>query len=150
MKRSIPFVGFLLLAPAMYFSRSVPGLDTDVAAGVLGLVAAQRLFKMLTDEHASPEESGHDLLMATLLLSAAACSKMSLVVFAAVSFVQCPLTLDYNVLLGLLDEIEIGMVEDGTAIGMAMSDIRSQPGPLTMGPSGHFASSVHTSTIDRV
>ncbi len=46
--------------------------------------------------------------------------RLGLVVFAGVSFVQCPLTLDYDVLLSLLDEIEIGMVEDGTAIGMAI------------------------------
>ncbi|MBN1825807.1 MAG: VWA domain-containing protein [Candidatus Eisenbacteria bacterium] len=46
--------------------------------------------------------------------------QLGLVVFAAVSFVQCPLTLDADVLLGLLDEIRIGMVEDGTAIGMAI------------------------------
>jgi Ca-activated chloride channel family protein len=46
--------------------------------------------------------------------------RMGLVAFAAISFVQCPLTLDREVLLGLLDEIRIGMVEDGTAIGMAI------------------------------
>ncbi|MFH1277544.1 MAG: VWA domain-containing protein [Candidatus Eisenbacteria bacterium] len=46
--------------------------------------------------------------------------RIGIVVFAAVSFVQCPLTLDYEVLLGLLDDIHIGMVEDGTAIGMAI------------------------------
>lgn len=45
---------------------------------------------------------------------------LGLVVFAAISFVQCPLTLDYEVLLSLLDEIQIGMVEDGTAIGMSI------------------------------
>ncbi len=45
---------------------------------------------------------------------------LGLVVFAAISFVQCPLTLDYEVLLSLLDEIKIGMVEDGTAIGMSI------------------------------
>ena len=30
---------------------------------------------------------------------------------------QCPLTLDYGVLLRFLDQIEIGMIEDGTAVG---------------------------------
>jgi Ca-activated chloride channel family protein len=34
--------------------------------------------------------------------------------------VQCPLTLDHEILLELLDEIRIGMVEDGTTIGMAV------------------------------
>lgn len=46
--------------------------------------------------------------------------RLGLVVFAGASFVQCPLTLDYPVLLDLMDEIKIGMMEDGTAIGMAI------------------------------
>jgi Ca-activated chloride channel family protein len=46
--------------------------------------------------------------------------RMGLVAFASISFVQCPLTLDHEILLELLDEIRIGMVEDGTAIGMAV------------------------------
>ncbi len=46
--------------------------------------------------------------------------RLGLVVFAGASFVQCPLTLDYDVLLELMSEIRIGMIEDGTAIGMAI------------------------------
>ncbi|MBM3262699.1 MAG: VWA domain-containing protein [candidate division Zixibacteria bacterium] len=48
--------------------------------------------------------------------------RIGMVVFGGRSFTQCPLTLDYNVLLGLLDQIEIGMIEDGTAIGMGMAN----------------------------
>jgi len=48
--------------------------------------------------------------------------RIGMVVFAADSFTQCPLTLDYNVLLGLLDSVEIGMIDDKqTAIGMAIA-----------------------------
>ncbi|MFC1620855.1 VWA domain-containing protein [Candidatus Omnitrophota bacterium] len=48
--------------------------------------------------------------------------RIGLVVFSGVSFTQCPLTLDYGVLLDLLDKIEIGMIEDGTAIGTAIAN----------------------------
>lgn len=47
--------------------------------------------------------------------------RIGLVVFAGQSFTQCPLTLDYNVLLRLLEEVDTGMVEDGTAIGMGIA-----------------------------
>jgi Ca-activated chloride channel homolog len=47
--------------------------------------------------------------------------RIGMVVFAGRSFTQCPLTLDYNVLLGLLEEIQIGLIEDGTAIGMGIA-----------------------------
>ncbi|GAG47459.1 unnamed protein product, partial [marine sediment metagenome] len=46
--------------------------------------------------------------------------RIGMVVFAGNSFTQCPLTLDYSILLSFLDEIETGMIEDGTAIGMAI------------------------------
>lgn len=48
--------------------------------------------------------------------------RIGLVVFARESFTQCPLTLDYGVLLDLLEKIDIGMIEDGTAIGTAIAN----------------------------
>lgn len=48
--------------------------------------------------------------------------RIGLVVFAKESFTQCPLTLDYNVLLDFLDNVTFDMVEDGTAIGMAIAN----------------------------
>ena len=47
--------------------------------------------------------------------------RIGMVVFAGVSFTQCPLTLDYDVLLEFLSEIEIASrTWDGTAIGVAL------------------------------
>jgi Ca-activated chloride channel family protein len=48
--------------------------------------------------------------------------RVGLVVFAGQSFTQCPLTLDYGVLTSFLDEIDFGMIEDGTAIGLALAN----------------------------
>lgn len=47
--------------------------------------------------------------------------RLALVIFASKAFTQCPLTLDYNILRGLLDQVQLGMIEDGTAIGMAIA-----------------------------
>ncbi|GAO31071.1 BatA protein [Geofilum rubicundum JCM 15548] len=47
--------------------------------------------------------------------------RMGLVIFAAESFTQCPLTLDHNVLTNLFRDVKIGMLEDGTAIGMGLA-----------------------------
>lgn len=46
--------------------------------------------------------------------------RMGLVVFAGQSYTQCPLTLDYEILRNLLNKAEIGMIEDGTALGTAI------------------------------
>ena len=48
--------------------------------------------------------------------------RIGMVVFAGRSYTQCPLTLDYGILLAFLQQIEIGMIEDGTAIGMAIAN----------------------------
>lgn len=47
--------------------------------------------------------------------------RIGLVVFAGESFTLCPLTSDYSVLVELLRDVEIGQLEDGTAIGDALA-----------------------------
>ncbi len=48
--------------------------------------------------------------------------RIGLVVFARQSYTQCPLTLDYDVLTQLADDIRIGMIKDGTAIGLGIAN----------------------------
>ncbi len=48
--------------------------------------------------------------------------RIGLVIFARDSFTQCPLTVDYSVLLNLLSQVKSGMIEDGTAIGNAIAN----------------------------
>src|SRR3989304_1011865 len=47
--------------------------------------------------------------------------RIGLVVFAGRAYTQCPMTLDYEMLLQLLEKVEIGMIEDGTAIGSGIA-----------------------------
>lgn len=49
--------------------------------------------------------------------------RIGLIVFAAESFLQCPLTIDYGVLKELLNQVDIVSEKyDGTAIGMAIAN----------------------------
>ena len=49
--------------------------------------------------------------------------RIGLLVFAGESFIQCPLTVDKDVLLSLMDEIQVAEQSyDGTAIGMAIAN----------------------------
>lgn len=48
--------------------------------------------------------------------------RIGLVVFAKTSFTQCPLTLDYGVLKSFLAQVDFGMVDDGTGIGIALAN----------------------------
>ena len=47
--------------------------------------------------------------------------RIGLVVFARQAFTQCPLTNDHSLLLQFLEKVDFGMVEDGTAIGLALA-----------------------------
>lgn len=47
--------------------------------------------------------------------------RIGLVVFAADAVTQCPLTLDYGLLTKLVDQVDFGMLDDGTAIGMGLA-----------------------------
>jgi Ca-activated chloride channel family protein len=47
--------------------------------------------------------------------------RVGLVVFSGQAFTQCPLTLDYGIVKDLVESVEPGMVEDGTAIGTALA-----------------------------
>ncbi len=47
--------------------------------------------------------------------------RIGLVLFASKTFLQCPLTLDHDVLKRLIDESKVGMIPDGTAIGSAIA-----------------------------
>jgi Ca-activated chloride channel family protein len=46
--------------------------------------------------------------------------RVGLVGFAATAFTQCPLTLDHDALDELIESLDFGMAEDGTAIGMGL------------------------------
>lgn len=47
---------------------------------------------------------------------------IGLVIFAGESFTQCPMTTDHKILLNLLNDIDFGMIEDGTAIGLGLAN----------------------------
>jgi Ca-activated chloride channel homolog len=59
--------------------------------------------------------------VATEFISGRRYDRIGLVVFSGESFTQCPLTTDHAVLINLMREVESGMIEDGTAIGMGLA-----------------------------
>jgi Ca-activated chloride channel family protein len=47
--------------------------------------------------------------------------RVGLVAFAGEAFTQAPLTLDHHVIVDLLSQLDVGMIEDGTAVGMGLA-----------------------------
>jgi len=58
--------------------------------------------------------------------------RLGMVIFGEEAYTQCPLTLDYDVLIQLLDHVSIGIAGDATAIGdglaLSVKRLRDQPG----------------------
>jgi Ca-activated chloride channel homolog len=89
------------------------GLDIVLAVDMSGSMAA-RDFEPLNRLQAAKE-------VLREFITSQRNNRLGLVAFAAQAYTVCPLTLDYEVLLRLLDHLEIGLTTDGTAIGMAIA-----------------------------
>ena len=47
--------------------------------------------------------------------------RLGLVVFSGEAFTQCPLTMDHQIVTDFLSSLQVGMLADGTAIGMGLA-----------------------------
>lgn len=92
---------------------STEGIDIVLALDISGSMLA-RDFK--------PDRLEASKDVATEFISGRPYDRIGLVVFSGESFTQCPLTTDHAVLINLLREIQSGMIEDGTAIGMGLAN----------------------------
>ena len=91
---------------------STEGIDIVLALDISGSMLA-RDFK--------PDRLEASKNVATEFISGRPYDRMGLVVFSGESFTQCPITTDHAVLINLLREIQSGMIEDGTAIGVGLA-----------------------------
>ena len=89
------------------------GIDIMIALDISGSMLAQ-------DFKPNRLEASKDV--AIEFISGRETDRMGLVVYSGESFTQCPLTSDHAVLVNLFNDIESGMIEDGTAIGMGLAN----------------------------
>ena len=88
------------------------GIDIVMALDVSGSMLAQDL---------QPDRLQAARKVAAEFITDRSNDNIGLVIFAGESFTQCPLTTDHKVLLNLLNEINFGMIDDGTAIGLGLA-----------------------------
>jgi len=90
------------------------GIDIILALDISGSMLAED-FKPANRINVAKSE-------AIKFISGRKSDRIGLVVFAGKSYTQCPLTLDYDILKKLVQEVEVGMIQDGTAIGLAIAN----------------------------
>lgn len=93
-------------------NTTTEGIDIVLALDISGSMLA-RDFK--------PDRLEASKDVAIEFISGRPYDRIGLVVFSGESFTQCPLTTDHAVLINLMQEVESGMIEDGTAIGMGLA-----------------------------
>jgi len=112
---SIVFVIAVLARPQSsnsFRDEKVEGIDIMMALDISGSMMAED-FKPNRLEAAKE--------VASEFIKGRDNDKIGLVIYAAESFTQCPLTTDHNVLQNLFKDIKLGLLEDGTAIGMGLA-----------------------------
>jgi Ca-activated chloride channel family protein len=92
---------------------STEGIDIVLLLDISGSMLA---------EDFNPNRIGAAKQVAEEFIDGRTNDRIGLVIFAAESFTQCPLTTDYAVLESLLKEVKNGMITDGTAIGLAIAN----------------------------
>jgi Ca-activated chloride channel family protein len=88
------------------------GIDIVMANDISGSMLAE-------DFHPNRIEAAKKV--ATEFIEGRVNDRIGLVIFSGESFTQCPLTLDHQVLINLLQQVKSGMIEDGTAIGSGLA-----------------------------
>ena len=113
---------FALAALIVAFSRPQTGVTNEtVSAEGIDIVLAIDVSSSMLAEDLEPNRLEAAKEVAAEFVEGRRNDRIGLVVFAAEAFTQVPLTLDYSVITDLLGQMEVGMIEDGTAVGMGLA-----------------------------
>jgi len=111
-----------LTALIMAFARPQSGVTAEsVTSEGIDIVLALDLSSSMLAEDLEPNRIEAAKQVAADFVQGRRNDRIGLVVFAGDAFTQAPLTLDYGVVTTLIGELEVGIIEDGTAIGMGLA-----------------------------
>ena len=114
--------GLALTAFIVALARPQTGITTEnVLTEGIDIVLALDVSSSMLAEDLEPNRLEAAKAVATDFVTGRRNDRMGLVAFAGQAFTQAPLTFDYGVVQSLLGELDIGMIEDGTAVGMGLA-----------------------------
>ena len=122
--RHVPAVLRLLALAALIvaFARPQTGVtDETVVTEGLDIVLALDVSSSMLAEDLVPNRIEASKEVAASFVSQRTNDRIGLVIFGGKAFTQAPLTLDHSVVTTLMSELQVGMVEDGTAVGMGLA-----------------------------
>lgn len=122
--RHVPAVlrGLALACLVTALARPQTGVTgEDVTAEGIDIVLALDVSSSMLAEDLAPNRLEAAKAVAVDFAAGRRNDRIGLVIFAGKAFTQAPLTLDHSVVASLLSELEVGMIEDGTAVGMGLA-----------------------------
>lgn len=119
----LPILRYLALAALMLaMARPQQTLKEEVVkAEGIDIILAMDLSSSMLAKDFDPDRLTVSKEVAAKFVDKRVYDRIGLVVFAGDSFTQTPLTTDHNILKDFLANIECGMLDDGTAIGMGLA-----------------------------
>lgn len=114
--------GLALVLLVVAFARPQTGVTSEsVLTEGIDIVLVLDISTSMLAEDLEPNRLGAAKAVAADFVSGRRDDRVGVVAFAGQAFTQVPLTLDYGVVTKLLGELETGMIEDGTAVGMGLA-----------------------------
>lgn len=114
--------GLALTAFVVALARPQTGVATEnVLTEGIDIVLALDVSSSMLAEDLEPNRIEATKMVAADFVAGRSNDRIGLVAFAGEAFTQAPLTIDYGVVQRLLAELEVGMIEDGTAVGMGLA-----------------------------
>ena len=111
-------LGLLIVA----FARPQSGVKgEEVITQGIDIVLAMDVSSSMLAEDIKPNRVDASKQVAAEFVRGRKNDRIGMIVFAGEAFTQCPLTLDYGIVLTFLDQIHVHMIEDGTAVGMGLA-----------------------------
>ena len=115
--RVAALVGFIVA-----FARPQTGVTSEtVRTEGIDIVLAMDVSSSMLAEDLEPNRLEAAKAVAAEFVAGRRNDRVGLVVFAGEAFTQAPLTLDHSVIVDLLTQMEVGMIEDGTTVGMGLA-----------------------------
>ena len=95
--------------------------EEEVKAEGIDIMLVMDLSSSMLARDFNPDRLSVSKLVAKQFVDKRQYDRLGLAVFAGESFTQCPLTTDHRILKEFLDQLQCGLLEDGTAIGMGLA-----------------------------
>jgi Ca-activated chloride channel family protein len=122
--RHVLFVLRLLVLSLLIlgFARPQSGIKgEEVITQGIDIILAMDVSSSMLAEDIKPNRVEATKQVAAQFIQGRVNDRIGMVVFSGQAFTQCPLTIDYGILLNFLEQIKVGMIEDGTAVGMGLA-----------------------------